>query len=78
MGDLMQLFGLSAAWLAWSTAFSVVGLGYFFYGRRHKQPLFKWSGVALLVYPIAVSDTYFLVGAGILLSALPFILRPKG
>ncbi len=75
---MMALFDISAAWLVWSTVFSAVGLGYFVYGRRQKIPLFKWSGVALMVYPIAVSDTYFLVGAGILLSALPFILRPKG
>lgn len=75
---MLELFDISVAWMLWSVVFSAVGLGYFVYGRRQKIPLFKWAGVALLIYPIAVSDTYVLVGVGILLSALPFILKPQG
>lgn len=78
MGDMMALFDISMAWLVWGVVFSAVGLGYFMYGKRRHFPVWLWSGIALLVYPVVVSDTYVLVIVGAALMALPFIFKPQG
>ena len=77
MNDMLDLFGVTTAWLLWGIVFSALGLGYFVYGKRQKNPVILWTGVGLMVYPCFVGNTYVLVGVGIALTALPFIFRPR-
>jgi hypothetical protein len=64
----------SAAPLIWGLLFSSIGLGYFMYGRRQAVPLVKYAGLALMVYPYFVPNTYALVGIGLLIMALPKLI----
>jgi len=58
---------MDAAWLMWSGLFSVLGLAIFTYGRRQKVAAPTLIGVALMVYPYFVSNTYLMVGVGVFL-----------
>ena len=58
---------MDAAWLMWSGLFSILGMAIFTYGRRQKVAAPTLIGVALMVYPYFVSDTYLMVGVGVFL-----------
>jgi len=71
MGMTFSLTGLIAALL-----FSLLGFAYFRVGRKAEDPA-KWiSGVALMVYPMFVTNTVAIVG--LLLAGMPWILRRLG
>ena len=55
--------------------FSAIGMGYFIYGIRQRNGIALAAGVALCVYPYFVANPYVMVGVGIALMALPFLLR---
>ncbi len=48
---------------------SCIGLGYFMYGRRQARVAYRYCGIALMVFPYFVGDTWMMaaVGAGLLL-----------
>jgi len=58
---------MDAAWLMWSGLFSILGMAIFTYGRRQKVAAPTLIGVALMVYPYFVSNTYLMVGVGVFL-----------
>jgi len=58
---------MDAAWLMWSGLFSIIGLAVFTYGRRQQVAAPTLIGIALMVYPYFVSNTYVMVGVGVLL-----------
>lgn len=66
---------MDTAQLLWGLAFGSIGLGYFLYGRKQRVPVPLVCGIALMVFPYFISNTYALVGVGVLLSALPYFLR---
>lgn len=66
---------MDTAQLLWGLAFGSIGLGYFLYGRKQRVPVPLVCGIALMVFPYFISNTYALVGIGVLLSALPYFLR---
>jgi hypothetical protein len=49
--------------------FGLIGLGALRHGRRSDRPVTLWLGVALMVYPYAVSSTWalYLVGCALCL-----------
>jgi hypothetical protein len=55
------------AYLVGMILFSVVGLAALRYGRKASHPVAKWIGIALMLYPYAVSATWLLyaIGAGL-------------
>lgn len=55
------------AYLAGMILFGVVGFAAFRYGRKASRPRATWIGIALMLYPYAVSATWLLyvVGAGL-------------
>ncbi|MDR3476970.1 MAG: amino acid transport protein [Gammaproteobacteria bacterium] len=53
--------------------FSMVGIGYYSYGKKESL-YFRISGVILLMYPYFVGNVWLLGGLGILFMILPFIL----
>lgn len=61
--------------LLWGLLFSSIGLGYFVYGRKQRRPLVFWTGVALIIYPYFVASPLILIGIGVALLAVPFVIR---
>lgn len=54
--------------------FSIIGMGYFAYGKKSRQILMVVCGIALMVYSYFVTGTVYIILIGAALSALPFIL----
>ncbi len=72
MDDLknLQSVGLTLpepAYLLGIFVFSVIGFAAYRYGKKASNMAVKWLGIALMLYPYAVSDTWLLwaVGAGL-------------
>jgi predicted phage tail protein len=54
--------------------FSVIGIGYFTYGKKSHQLLMVICGIALMGYSYFVSGTIYIVLIGAGICALPFLL----
>jgi hypothetical protein len=54
-------------------AFSIIGIGYFTYGKKSQQLSMVICGIALMVYSYFVTGTAYIILVGAGLSALPFI-----
>jgi hypothetical protein len=59
----------------WGVIFGIFGLGFFSYGKKQQAIVPLFTGIALFIFPYFVSNLYLLVGIGIGLMALPFLLR---
>lgn len=57
--------------------FSVIGLGYFAYGKKSRQFLMLICGVALMGYSYFVDGTGYIILIGVGLSVVPFIFGRK-
>jgi hypothetical protein len=66
---------MSTSTLFWGIIFGSIGLAFFVYGKKQKAVIPLFSGIALMVVPYFISNIYFLVLSGIVLTALPFILK---
>ena len=80
MDDLNSLQSLgfelpSPAYLFGAIVFGLIGLVAFRYGRKNERRLTMWLGVALMVYPYAISTTWLLYVVGAALCAGFFIER---
>ena len=62
--------------LLWSVLFGSLGFGYCVYARKQRALVPFLSGVALIVSPYFIPNTYVLVAVGIALPAAPFVIRP--
>ncbi|HSX82660.1 MAG TPA: amino acid transport protein [Candidatus Saccharimonadia bacterium] len=58
-----------------SVLFSSIGAGYFVYGKKQRQVVPLLTGLALCVYPYFLSNGYAIVVVGVLLTAVPWLLR---
>jgi hypothetical protein len=72
MNDLAQLesMGLALPTPAYFVAailFGIIGYVAFRRGRKLSQPHLTWTGVALMLYPYAISQTWLLWAVGIAL-----------
>ena len=59
---------LPSAWyILGAILFGIVGLLAYRRGKKTKQPSLLWTGVALMLYPYAVSETWMLwvIGFGL-------------
>lgn len=54
--------------------FSVIGIGYFNYGRKNNI-YFMVSGILLMVYTYFVNNLVILIAIGTLLVIIPFVLN---
>jgi hypothetical protein len=52
-----------------------IGLGFFVYGKKQAALIPLFSGIGLMVVPYFISNMYFLILSGLVLAALPFILK---
>jgi hypothetical protein len=66
---------MNTSTLFWGIIFGSIGLAFFVYGKKQKAVIPLFSGIALMVVPYFISNIYFLVLSGIVLTALPFILK---
>ncbi len=61
--------------LALGLVFGAIGLGYFIYGKRQKNALVRYSGVALMVFPYFVESNLATLAIGCLLMFAPKLLE---
>ena len=66
---------MNASTLMWGVLFGSIGFGYLIYGRKQKAVLPLLSGLGLLAFPYFISNILLLVGTGIILVALPFVIK---
>lgn len=59
----------SLAYIIGAILFGLVGMAAWRHGRRTDRPVVKWSGLALMLYPYAVSETWMLWAIGVILCA---------
>jgi len=67
---MLQSLGLTLptpAYIAGVFFFSIIGMAAYYYGKKASLKKPKWIGVALMLYPYAVSETWmlYLVGSGL-------------
>lgn len=65
----------SVAGLMWGVLFSSIGLGYFMYGKKQRSISPLIFGVALMIYPYFLVNTWALAIVGLALSAGPYFVR---
>jgi len=68
----LESFGFSLPsplYILGALVFGIVGYAAYRYGKKASLPIPKWIGVALMLYPYAISTTWLLyaVGAGLCL-----------
>ncbi|MDD2907699.1 MAG: hypothetical protein PHH98_03600 [Candidatus Gracilibacteria bacterium] len=55
--------------------FSSVGMGYFIYGKKTPNYIALISGIVLMIYPLLVTNIYYMIGIGVAFIVLPFLIR---
>jgi hypothetical protein len=65
----------STAVLLWGLLFGSIGFGFFIYGKKQKSVMPLITGIALCVVPYFIANVYALVIVGVILMAIPFIVR---
>lgn len=65
----------SVAGLLWGVVFSSLGLGFFIYGKKQRAVVPFVCGVALMLYPYFVTNTFLLVLVGLALAVIPYFVR---
>lgn len=66
---------MDSAILLWGLLFSSIGVGYFMYGKRKSNPIIRYTGVALIIYPYFVQNTGVLVLMGVALLLVPSFIK---
>lgn len=71
----LQSLGISLpspAYIAGSVLFGLLGIAAYRHGKRAGRPRSKWLGVALMLYPYAIAQTWmlYLVGAALCAAVL--------
>ncbi len=61
--------------LIWGTLFGAVGLGFFIYGKKQRSIIPLLTGIALFLFPYFIQNVYILVIVGVILVAIPYIVR---
>jgi hypothetical protein len=68
--DALQSFGIalpSPAYIFGTIVFGIAGIVAYRWGKRHERPRTRWIGLALMLYPYAVPQTWllYLLGAAL-------------
>ncbi|MDO8385432.1 MAG: hypothetical protein Q7T13_03410 [Polaromonas sp.] len=66
---------MSTSSILWGVLFGSLGAGYALYGKKQRALLPFLCGLALMLFPYFVHNTYLLVVVGAALAAAPFIFR---
>lgn len=65
--NALQSLGLtlpSPAYIVGAVVFGLIGIGVYRHGKKAGRPRTRWLGVALMLYPYAVSATWLLYVVG--------------
>ncbi len=65
--ETLQTLGFtlpSPAYIAGSILFGLIGIAAWRWGKRNDKARSKWLGVALMVYPYAIDQTWLLYAVG--------------
>jgi hypothetical protein len=54
----------SPAYLTGAILFGIIGIAAYRYGRKASHGIAKWIGIALMLFPYAVSETWMLYALG--------------
>lgn len=74
----LQSLGISLpspAYIIGTVLFGLIGIAVYRYGKRVGRPRSKWLGVALMLYPYAIPQTWSLYVVGVALCVGVFIDR---
>jgi predicted membrane protein len=66
---------VDTAVLLWGILFSSIGMGFFIYGKKQKATIPLVCGILLMIYPFFISSTTLLVIVGMILTAIPYVIR---
>ncbi|MFN7941088.1 MAG: hypothetical protein U0X73_05790 [Thermoanaerobaculia bacterium] len=66
---------MTPGWLFWGVIFGAVGMGMFVYGKKQQSAVPLVCGIVLMVFPYFVSNLLLLVAIGVVVCAIPWILR---
>ena len=55
--------------------FGSFGLAFVMYGRKQRAIVPLYCGLALMIFPYFISNTFLLVAIGIILIAVPYFIR---
>ena len=66
---------MNTSTLMWGVIFGSIGLGFFVYGKKQKAIIPFISGIGLMVIPYFISNVFILIITGIVLVALPFVIK---
>jgi len=75
VGELTQ--GSTRGSVIAMVVFSIIGLGYFSYGKKSQQLLMVICGIGLMGYSYFIDGTLHIILIGLALSVLPFVLARK-
>ena len=83
MDDLQNLQSLgftlpSPAYIFGAIVFGIIGFAAYRYGKKVQRKATKWLGIALMLYPYAISQTWLLYVVGAALCAGLFYDRGRG
>ena len=65
----------STSVLLWGLLFGSIGFGFFLYGKKQKAVVPLITGIVLCVVPYFIANVYVLVMVGVILMAIPFLVR---
>jgi hypothetical protein len=65
----------SPAYIFGAIIFGVIGIAAYRYGKKASLVTTKWLGIALMLYPYAISETWLLYAVGAALCAGVYVSR---
>lgn len=67
----------SPAYIVGAILFGVLGLFAYYYGKRRQRRTTRWLGLALMLYPYVVPNTWALWAIGVALSGAAWFYRDR-
>jgi len=61
--------------LLWGVLFGSIGMGYFMYGKKRSRPEFRYTGIALMIYPYFITNNMLVALVGFALLITPKFLK---
>ena len=65
----------SSSYLIGVIIFSIIGFAAYRYGKKAEEGSIKWLGVALMLYPYVVSETWMMYAVGVCLCVGLYVAR---
>jgi hypothetical protein len=67
----------SPAYIVGAILFGVVGVFAYYWGKRRRRKVTRWLGLALMLYPYVVPQTWALYAIGAALSGAAWLYRER-